>query len=49
MENTADFAMVQKTIIDILHKGGKSQWVITKRGAVSKHIKCKFDWKEEIG
>ncbi len=53
MENTADLAMVQKTIIDTLHKEGKSQKVITERGdssrsAVSKHIKYKVDWKEEI-
>ncbi len=52
--NTADLVMVQKTIIDTLHKEGKSQRVITERGgcsrsAVSKHIKCKVDWKEEIG
>ncbi len=51
MGNTADLAMVQKTIIDTLHKEGKSQRVITERGgcsrsAVSKHIKCKVDWKE---
>ncbi len=36
-----------------LHKEVKSQRVITERGvysrsAVSKHIKCKVDWKEEI-
>ncbi len=48
MGNTADLAMVQKTIIDILHKEGKSQRVITERGgcsmsAVSKHIKCRVD------
>ncbi len=52
MGNTVDLAMVQKTIIDTLHKEGKSQRVITERGgggAVSKHIKCKVDWKEEIG
>ncbi len=53
MGNTVDLAMVQK-IIDTLHKEGKSQRVITERGgcsesAVSKHIKCKVDWKEEIG
>ncbi len=35
-------------------KEGKSQRVITVRGgcsrsAVSKHIKCIVDWKEEIG
>ncbi len=49
MGNTVDLVMVQKTIIDTLHKEGKSQRVITERGAVSKHIKCKVDWKEEIG
>ncbi len=54
MGNTADLAMLQKMIIDTLHKEGKSQRVITERGgcsrsAVSKHIKCKVDWKEEIG
>ncbi len=54
MGNTADLAMVQKTIIDTLHKECKSQRVITERGgcsrsAVPKHIKCKVDWKEEIG
>ncbi len=46
MGNTADLAMVQKTIIDTLHKEGKSQRVITERSgcsrsAVSKHIRCK--------
>ncbi len=45
MSNTADLAMVQKMIIDTLHKEGKSQRVITERSgssqsAVSKHIKC---------
>ncbi len=54
MGKTADLAMVQKTIIDTLHKEAKSQRVITERGgysssAVSKHIKCKVDWKEKIG
>ncbi len=34
MGNTADLAMVQKTIIDTLHKECKSQRVITERGAV---------------
>ncbi len=52
MGKTADLAMVQKKIIDTLHKESKSQRVITERGgcsrsAVSKHIKCKVDWKEE--
>ncbi len=54
MGNTADLAMVQKTIIDTLHKESKTQRLISERGgcsrsAVSKHIKCKVDWKEEIG
>ncbi len=54
MGKTADLAMVQKTIIDTIHKEDKSQKVITQRGgcsqsAVSKHIKCKFNWKEEFG
>ncbi len=56
MGNTADLAMIQKMIIDTPHKESKSQRVITERGgggcsrsAVSKHIKCKVDWKEEIG
>ncbi len=54
MGNTADLAMVQKTIIDTLHREGKSQRVITEMGGcsrstLSKHIKCKVDWMEEIG
>ncbi len=54
MGNTADLAMVQKMIIDTLHKEGKSQRVITESGgcsksAVSKHIKYKVYCKEEIG
>ncbi len=53
MGNTADLAVVQKTIIDTLHKEGTSQRVITEwcgssQSAVSEHIKCKVDWKEEI-
>ncbi len=56
MGNTADLAMVQKMIIDTIHKEGKSQRVITERGgggggcsrsAVSKHIKSKVDCKFE--
>ncbi len=53
MGNMADLAMVQKMVIDALHKEGKSQRVITERGGclqstVSKHIKGKVDWKEEF-
>ncbi len=54
MGNTADLAMVHKTIINTLHREEKSQRVITERSgcsrsAVSKHIKYKVDWKEEFG
>ncbi len=53
MGKTADLAMIQKTNIDTLHKEGKSQVITEKCGclqsAVSKHIKCKVDWKEEFG
>ncbi len=54
MGETVDLAMDQKTIIVALHKEGKSQRVITEKcgssqSAVSKHIKCKVDWKEEFG
>ncbi len=45
MGNTADLEMVQKKIIDTFHKEGH----YCSRSAVSKHIKCKVDWKEEIG
>ncbi len=43
--------MVQKKNIDTFHKEGKSHRVITERcgssqSAVSKHIKCKVDWKK---
>ncbi len=36
MGNTADLAMVQKTIIDTLHKEDKSQMVITETGGCSR-------------
>ncbi len=38
MGNTADLAMVQKTIIDTLHKESKSQRVITERGWLFKML-----------
>ncbi len=47
MGNTADLAMVQKMIIDTLHKEDKSQRVITERSAVSKHIKSRSQSLEE--
>ncbi len=54
MGKTVDLAVVQKTIIDTFHKEGKSERVITEscgssQSVVSMHIKCKVDWKEEIG
>ncbi len=54
MGNTADLAMVQKTIIETLHKEGKSQRVISKRGgcsrsAVSKHINAKLTGRKKLG
>jgi len=54
MGNTADLAVVQKTIIDTLHKEGKSQRVITERGgcsrsAVSKHINAKLTGRKKLG
>ncbi len=54
MGKTADLAMVQKTIIDTLHKEGTSQRVITEwggclRSAVSKHIKCKVEGRNWVG
>ncbi len=53
MGNTADLAMVQKMIIDALHKEGKSQRVITERGgssrsAVSKEIKVKLTGRKKL-
>ncbi len=49
MGKTADLTVVQKTIIDILHKEGKPQTFITKeagcsQSAVSKHVNRKLKW-----
>ncbi len=46
-EKTADLTVVQKTIIDTLHKEGKPQTFISKeagcsQSAVSKHVNGKF-------
>ncbi len=53
MGKNADLAMVQKTIIDTLHKEGKSQRVITERCGCSRNavwsILNAVDWKEEFG
>ncbi len=52
MGKTADLTVVQKTIIDTLHKEGKSQTFIAKeagcsQSAVSKHVN-KVEWKEKV-
>ncbi len=51
MGKTADLTVVQKTIIDTLHKKGKPQTFIAKeagcsQSAVSKHVN-KVEWKEK--
>ncbi len=52
MGKTADLIVVQKTIIDSLHKEGKPQTFIAKeagcsQSAVSKHFN-KVEWKEKM-
>ncbi len=52
MGKTADLTVVQKTIIDTLHKEGKPQTYIAKeagcsQSAVSKHVN-KVEWKEKV-
>ena len=54
MGKTADLTVVQKTIIDPLHKEGKPQKVIAKevgssQSAVSKHINKKLCGREKCG
>ena len=54
MGKTADLTVVQKTIIDTLHKEGKPQKVIAKevgcsQSAVSKHINRKLSGREKCG
>ncbi len=54
MGKTADLTVVQKTIIDILHKGGKPQTFITKeagcsQSAVSKHVNRKLIVRKKCG
>ncbi len=52
MGKTADLTVVQKTIIDTLHKEGKPQTFIAKeagcsQSAVYKHVN-KVEWKEKV-
>ncbi len=54
MGKTADLTVVQKTIIDILHKEGKTQTFITKeagcsQSAVSKHVNRKLSGRKKCG
>ncbi len=54
MGKTADLTVVQKTIIDTLHKEGKPQTFIAKeagcsQSAVSKHVNRKLSGKKQCG
>ncbi len=53
MGKTADLTVVQKTIIDTLHKEGKPQTFIAKeagcsQSAVSKHVNRKLSGKKKM-
>ncbi len=54
MGKTADLTVVQKTIIDILHKEGEPQKLIAKEAgcsqiAVSKHVNRKLSGRKKCG
>ncbi len=54
MGKTVDLTVVQKTIIDTLHKEGKPQTFIAKKAgcsqiAVSKHVNGKFSGRKKCG
>ncbi len=54
MGKTADLTVVQKTIIDTLHKEGKPQTFIAKeagcsQSAVSKHVTRKLSGRKKCG
>ncbi len=54
MGKTADLTVVQKTIIDTLHKEGKPQTIIAKeagcsQSAVSKHVNRKLSGRKKCG
>ncbi len=54
MGKTADLTVVQKTIIDTLHKEGKQQTFIAKeavcsQSAVSKHVNRKLNGRQKCG
>ncbi len=49
MGKTADLTVVQKTIIDTLHKEGKPQTFIAKEAGCSQSMLTKVEWKEKCG
>ncbi len=54
MGKTADLTVVQKTIIDTLHKEGKPQTLIAKeagcsQSVVSKHVNRKLSGRKKCG
>ncbi len=54
MGKTADLTVVQKTIIDTLHKEGKPQTFVPKeagcsQSAVSKHVNRKLSGRKKCG
>ncbi len=54
MGKSADLTVVQKTIIDTLHKEGKTQTFIAKeagcsQSAVSKHVNRKLSGRKKCG
>ncbi len=54
MKKTADLTVVQKTIIDMIHKESKPQTFIAKeagcsQSAVSKHVKRKLSRRKKCG
>ncbi len=53
MRKTADLTVVQKTLIDTLHKEGKPQTFIAKEtgcwSAVSKHVNRKLSGRKKCG
>ncbi len=54
VHKTADLTVVEKTIIDILHKEGKPQTLIAKeaghsQSAVSKHVNRKLSGRKKCG
>ncbi len=49
MGKTADLTVVQKTIIETLHKEGKTQKVIAKQSSLSKYINREAKGRKRCG